>query len=161
MPRGFGGKVTWGGRVKAMVLFRWVKVYGRCCGGEGKKGGKMGYGSLGFLRFRVNKRFKLITKSVLEVTRTEGNDGIITVNVIPPDHVDEVPVVELNQHDDVPVVPEPVLEDENEPKLTYPYEEMDPLNPSPPASESEPDDEIKVEKSIEHKDETVPASVHE
>ncbi|GJX91911.1 hypothetical protein Tco_0345237 [Tanacetum coccineum] len=39
---------------------------------------------------------------------------IITVNVIPPDHVDDVPVVEPNQHDDVPVVPEPVLVDEDE-----------------------------------------------
>nr|GEX79801.1 putative reverse transcriptase domain-containing protein [Tanacetum cinerariifolium] len=63
------------------------------------------------------------------------------VNVIPPDHVDDLPVVEPNQHDEVPVVPEPVLkdenedpeeeeymevdieEDDNEPKLTYPYEE--------------------------------------
>ncbi|GJZ05253.1 hypothetical protein Tco_0538528 [Tanacetum coccineum] len=95
------------------------------------------------------------------------------VNVIPPDHVDDVPVVEPNQHDDVPVVPEPVLvdededpeedefeeeedpqeeeddmevdieEDENEPELTYPYEEVDPLNPPPPASESEPEDVIE------------------
>ncbi|GJX76417.1 hypothetical protein Tco_0323228 [Tanacetum coccineum] len=95
------------------------------------------------------------------------------VNVIPPDHVDDVPVVEPNQHDDVPVVPEPVLvdededpeedefeeeedpqeeeddmevdieEDENEPELTYPYEEVDPLNPPPPASESEPEDAIE------------------
>nr|GFA25606.1 hypothetical protein [Tanacetum cinerariifolium] len=102
-----------------------------------------------------------------------------------------VPVVELNQHDDVLVVPEPVLvdkdedpeedefekkedpqekeddmevdikEDGNEPKLTYPYEEVDPLNPPPPASESEPEDAIKVENPIEHEDETVPASVHE
>nr|GEU72268.1 putative ribonuclease H-like domain-containing protein [Tanacetum cinerariifolium] len=116
---------------------------------------------------------------------------IIMVNIIPPDHVDEVPVVESNQHDDVPVVPELVLmdedkdpkedefeeeedpqgeeddmeidieEDENEPELTYPYEEVDPLNPSPSASESEPDDEIEVENPIEHEDETVPASVHE
>nr|GEV27766.1 reverse transcriptase domain-containing protein [Tanacetum cinerariifolium] len=84
------------------------------------------------------------------------------VNVIPPDHVDDVPVVEPNQHDDVLVVPEPVLvdededpksdefeeeedpqeeeddmevdikEDKNEPELTYPYEEMDPLNPPSP-----------------------------
>nr|GEW34242.1 hypothetical protein [Tanacetum cinerariifolium] len=38
----------------------------------------------------------------------------VLMNVIPPDHVDDVPVVELNQHDDVPVVPEPVLEDEDE-----------------------------------------------
>ncbi|GJU70607.1 hypothetical protein Tco_1256866 [Tanacetum coccineum] len=75
------------------------------------------------------------------------------VNVIPPDHVDDVPVVEPNQHDDVPVIPELVLvdededpeeeefeeeeepqeeeddmevdieEDENEPELRYPYEE--------------------------------------
>nr|GEV70032.1 hypothetical protein [Tanacetum cinerariifolium] len=44
MPHGFGSRVTWGGRVRAMVLFRWVKVYGRCCGGEGKKGGKRGCG---------------------------------------------------------------------------------------------------------------------
>nr|GFB68742.1 hypothetical protein [Tanacetum cinerariifolium] len=36
------------------------------------------------------------------------------LNVIPPDHVDDVPVVELNQHDDVPVVPDPVLVDEDE-----------------------------------------------
>ncbi|GJU47227.1 putative reverse transcriptase domain-containing protein [Tanacetum coccineum] len=110
---------------------------------------------------------------------------IIMVNVIPPNHVDNVPVVEPNQHDDVYVVPEPVLvdededpeeeefkeeedddmevdieEDENEPKLTYPYEEMDPLNPLPPASESEPEDVTKAKNTIEHKDETVPASVH-
>ncbi|GJR09219.1 putative reverse transcriptase domain-containing protein [Tanacetum coccineum] len=116
---------------------------------------------------------------------------IIMVNVIPPDHDHDVPVVEPNQHDDALVVPEPVLEDEdedpeedefeeeedpqededdmeidieedeNEPELTYPYEEVDPLNPPPPASESEPDDEIEVENPIEHEDETVPVSVYE
>ncbi|GJX09175.1 hypothetical protein Tco_0199034 [Tanacetum coccineum] len=93
-------------------------------------------------------------------------------------------------HDDVPVVPEPVLkdedkdpeeeefeeeeepqeeddmevdikEDENKPELTYPNEEVDPLNPPPPAFESEPEDVIEVENTIEHKDGTVPASVHE
>ncbi|GJT45536.1 hypothetical protein Tco_0954251, partial [Tanacetum coccineum] len=115
---------------------------------------------------------------------------IIMVNVIPPDHVDDVPVVELNQHDDVPVVPEPVLVDEdkdpdeeefeeeeepqeeeddmevdieeyeNEPELTYPYEEVDSLNPPPPASESEPEDVTEAQNLIKHKDETVPASVH-
>ncbi|GKD89471.1 hypothetical protein Tco_1364978, partial [Tanacetum coccineum] len=113
------------------------------------------------------------------------------VNVIPPDHVDDVHVVEPNQHDDVLVVPEPVLVDEdedpkedkfkeeedpqeeeddmevdikevgNEPELTYPYEEMDPLNPPPPASESEPKDVNEVENTIESEDKTVPASVHE
>ncbi|GJS64385.1 hypothetical protein Tco_0678949 [Tanacetum coccineum] len=54
-----------------------------------------------------------------------------------------------------------IEEDENEPELTYHYEEVDPLNPTPPASESEPDDKIKVEDAIESEDETVPASVHE
>nr|GEY08069.1 hypothetical protein [Tanacetum cinerariifolium] len=53
-----------------------------------------------------------------------------------------------------------IEEDENEPEMTYTYEEIDPLNLSPPASESKPDDEIKVENPIEHEDETVPASVH-
>ncbi|GJW65367.1 hypothetical protein Tco_0117251 [Tanacetum coccineum] len=49
----------------------------------------------------------------------------------------------------------------NEPELTYPYEEVDPLNPLPPASDSEPEDVIEVEDMIESEDETVPASVHE
>nr|GFA53569.1 hypothetical protein [Tanacetum cinerariifolium] len=104
--------------------------------------------------------------------------------------MDDVPVVEPNQHDDVPIVPEPVLvdedeeskedkfkdeedpqeeddmevdikEDENEPELTYPYEEMDHLNPPPPASESKPEDAIEVDNPIKHEDETIPASVHE
>nr|GFB06052.1 hypothetical protein [Tanacetum cinerariifolium] len=83
------------------------------------------------------------------------------VNVIPPDHVDEVFIVKPNQHEDVPVVPEPVLEDENKPELTYPYEEVDTFNPPPPAFEFEPDDEIEVENPIEHEDESVPASVNE
>nr|GEX82566.1 hypothetical protein [Tanacetum cinerariifolium] len=54
-----------------------------------------------------------------------------------------------------------IEEDKNEPKLTYPYEEVDPLNPSPSAFESDPDDEIEVENLIEYEDETVPANVHE
>ncbi|GKE53867.1 hypothetical protein Tco_1489023, partial [Tanacetum coccineum] len=113
------------------------------------------------------------------------------VNEIPLNCVDDVPVVELNQHDDVPVVLEHVLEDEdedpkedefeeeedpqekeddmeidieedeNEPKLTHPYEEVDSLNPPPPAFESELDDEIGVENLIEHEDETIPVSVYE
>ncbi|GJS73119.1 hypothetical protein Tco_0705960 [Tanacetum coccineum] len=54
-----------------------------------------------------------------------------------------------------------IMEDENEPELTYPYEEVDHLNPPPPAFESKPDDEIEVEDAVESKDETIPASVHE
>ncbi|GKE84543.1 hypothetical protein Tco_1558285, partial [Tanacetum coccineum] len=113
------------------------------------------------------------------------------VNVIPPNHDHDVPVVEPNQHDDVPVVPEPILEDEdkdpeedkfeeeedpqededdmevdieedeNKPELTYPYEETDSLNPPPPASESEHDNEIEVENPIEYEDKTIPISVYE
>nr|GEW12417.1 putative reverse transcriptase domain-containing protein [Tanacetum cinerariifolium] len=106
-----------------------------------------------------------------KATKAEGNDGsnvirgecyrvIIMVNVIPPDYVDGVPVCEPNQHDDVHAVHEPILEDENEPELTYPYEEVNPLNPLLPASESKPDDEIEFENPIEHEDETIPAIVH-
>ncbi|GKB60709.1 hypothetical protein Tco_0916895, partial [Tanacetum coccineum] len=54
-----------------------------------------------------------------------------------------------------------IKEDENEPELAYPYEEVDPFNPLPHASKSEPEDVIEVEDSVEPKDETVPASVHE
>ncbi|GKE36909.1 hypothetical protein Tco_1460314 [Tanacetum coccineum] len=105
--------------------------------------------------------------------------------------MDDVPIVEPNQHDDVPIDLEHVLvdkdedpeedefekeedpqeeeddmevyieEDKNEPELTYPYEEVDPLIPPPPISESESEDAIEVENPIEHEDETVPASVHE
>ncbi|GJZ46421.1 hypothetical protein Tco_0594017 [Tanacetum coccineum] len=52
-------------------------------------------------------------------------------------------------------------EDENESELTFPYEETDPLNPPPPASDLEPEDVIEVENTVELEDETVPASVHE
>ncbi|GJS97501.1 hypothetical protein Tco_0804469 [Tanacetum coccineum] len=48
---------------------------------------------------------------------------IIMVNVIPPDHVDDVPVVEPNQHDDVPDVPDPVLVDEGEDPEEEEFEE--------------------------------------
>nr|GFA20192.1 hypothetical protein [Tanacetum cinerariifolium] len=54
-----------------------------------------------------------------------------------------------------------IEEDENEPKMTYPYEEMDPLNPPSPAFKSKLDDEIEVENPVEQEDKTVPACVHE
>ncbi|GJS29624.1 hypothetical protein Tco_0490244 [Tanacetum coccineum] len=52
-----------------------------------------------------------------------------------------------------------IEEDKNEPELTYPYEEVDPLNPPPPASDSEPEDVIDIKDMVEPEDETVPASV--
>ncbi|GKA07642.1 putative reverse transcriptase domain-containing protein [Tanacetum coccineum] len=54
-----------------------------------------------------------------------------------------------------------IEEDENEPELTYPYEEVDPLNPPPLASKSEPDNEIEIDNPIENEDETIPVSVYE
>ncbi|GJZ47388.1 hypothetical protein Tco_0601220 [Tanacetum coccineum] len=54
-----------------------------------------------------------------------------------------------------------IEEDVNEPELTYPYEEVDPLNPLPPASKSRPEDVIEVKNPIKHEDKTIPASVHE
>ncbi|GKF03838.1 hypothetical protein Tco_0034506, partial [Tanacetum coccineum] len=124
------------------------------------------------------------------VTEWYQEPKIIMENVIPPDHVDDLPVVEPNQPDAALVIPEPVLvdededleeeefeeeeepqeeedmdidgeEDKNEPELTFPYEEADPLNPPPPASDSEPEDVIEVEDTVEPEDETVSASVHE
>ncbi|GJX08895.1 hypothetical protein Tco_0198754 [Tanacetum coccineum] len=140
----------------------------------------------------VVRRDAPVTRAPYRLAPSEMKKLTITmVNEIPPDHVDDVPVVEPNQHDDVPVVPEPVLvdedegpeedefkeeedpqeeeddmeidieEDENKPELAYPYEEVDHLNPPPPASESELDNEIEVENPIEHEDETVPVSIYE
>ncbi|GKD69410.1 hypothetical protein Tco_1323500 [Tanacetum coccineum] len=62
------------------------------------------------------------------------------VNVIPPDHVDDVPVVEPNQHDGVPIVPETVLEDEDE----YPEEEE--LEEEEEPQEEEDDMEVDTEE---------------
>nr|GEV06317.1 putative reverse transcriptase domain-containing protein [Tanacetum cinerariifolium] len=105
------------------------------------------------------------------------------------DHVDDLPSVEPNQNNDVPLVLEHVLvdededpeeeefekeeepqeeeddmevdieEDKNEPELTYPYEEVDPLNTPPPTSESKPEDVIEVKSTVESEDDTVSASM--
>nr|GEW08431.1 hypothetical protein [Tanacetum cinerariifolium] len=111
-------------------------------------------------------------------------------NIIPPDHVDDLLVVEPNQPDVVPIIPEPILvdededleeeefkeeeelqkvedmdiydkEDENDPELTFPYEEVDPLNSPPPASDSNSEYVIDVEDTVEPDDEIVSTSVHE
>ncbi|GKF42259.1 hypothetical protein Tco_0125601, partial [Tanacetum coccineum] len=54
-------------------------------------------------------------------------------------HVDDVPVVETNQHDDVLVVPEPVLEDEDEDPKEEEFEEED-----EPQEEKEEDMEVDI-----------------
>ncbi|GKC85978.1 hypothetical protein Tco_1141695, partial [Tanacetum coccineum] len=91
------------------------------------------------------------------------NPRIIMVNIIPPDHVDDAPVVEPNQHDDVPVVPEPVLVDEDEDQEEEEFEEEE--EPQEEEDDMEVDveeDENKSELTYPYEeDEIVPASVHE
>ncbi|GJT65271.1 hypothetical protein Tco_1016751 [Tanacetum coccineum] len=53
-----------------------------------------------------------------------------------------------------------IREEENEPELTFPNKEVDPLNPSPPASNLKSEDVVEVEDMVKPKDETVPNSVH-
>ncbi|GJZ65989.1 hypothetical protein Tco_0622685 [Tanacetum coccineum] len=112
------------------------------------------------------------------------------VNVFPPDHVNDIPEVEPNQPEPALVdeneepkeeeefedeeefeeeepqeeeedVEVDIEEEENEPELIFPYVEVDPLNPPPPASDSESEDVVEVEDMVEPEDETVPNSVHE
>ncbi|GKA65273.1 hypothetical protein Tco_0764980 [Tanacetum coccineum] len=54
-----------------------------------------------------------------------------------------------------------IEEEENESELIFPYVESDPLNPSPPAPDSEFEDVVEVEDTIKPEDETVLNSVHE
>nr|GEU48302.1 hypothetical protein [Tanacetum cinerariifolium] len=62
------------------------------------------------------------------------------VNELPPNHVDDVPVVEPNKHDNVSIVLEPVLVDEDEdPKKDEFEEEEDP-------QEEEDDMEVDIEE---------------
>nr|GEV42884.1 reverse transcriptase domain-containing protein [Tanacetum cinerariifolium] len=83
------------------------------------------------------------------------------VNVIPPNHVDDVPVVEPDQHDDVPIIPEPVIVDEDEDPEEDEFEEEEDPQEEEDDMESKPEDAMEVENPIEYEDETVPASVHE
>ncbi|GJV69323.1 hypothetical protein Tco_1484832 [Tanacetum coccineum] len=48
------------------------------------------------------------------VTEWYQEPKIIMANIIPPEHVDDLPVVEPNQPDVVPAIPEPVLVDKDE-----------------------------------------------
>nr|GEY78902.1 hypothetical protein [Tanacetum cinerariifolium] len=83
------------------------------------------------------------------------------MNVIPLDHVDDVPVLEPNQHDDVLVILEPVLVDEDEDPEEDEFKEEEDPQEEEDDMESEPEDAIEVENPIEHEDEIVPASVCE
>nr|GEV73737.1 hypothetical protein [Tanacetum cinerariifolium] len=52
-------------------------------------------------------------------------------------------------------------DEENEPEMIFPYVEADPLNPSPPAPDSESEYVVEVEDKVEPEDETVLNNVHE
>ncbi|GKE36422.1 hypothetical protein Tco_1459827 [Tanacetum coccineum] len=73
------------------------------------------------------------------------------VKVIPPDNVDDVPVVEPNQHDDVHVVPEPVLVDENEDP-----EEEEEFKEEEEPQEEEDDMEVDIEENENEPELTYP-----
>ncbi|GJS12327.1 hypothetical protein Tco_0369123 [Tanacetum coccineum] len=75
--------------------------------------------------------------------------------------MDDVPVVKPNQHDDVPVDPEPVLVDEDEDPEEDEFEEEEDPQKEEDDMESELDDEIDVEDAVEPKIETNPVSVYE
>nr|GEX37114.1 hypothetical protein [Tanacetum cinerariifolium] len=62
MPHRFGSRVTWGGQVKVLALFRWVKVYGSMLWGREGFGGKRGWALLGAVR-----AFGLWQKSQIEL----------------------------------------------------------------------------------------------
>ncbi|GKC79149.1 hypothetical protein Tco_1129923 [Tanacetum coccineum] len=108
---------------------------------------------------------------------------------ISPDHVNDLPKVESNQPEPALVneneEPEEeeefkddeefeegepqeeeydmevdIEEEENEPDLIFPYVKAGPLNPQPPAPNSEFEDVVEVEDMVEPEDETVPNSVH-
>nr|GEY30087.1 hypothetical protein [Tanacetum cinerariifolium] len=86
------------------------------------------------------------------------------VNVIPPDHVDDVPVVEPNQHDDVLVVPEHVLVMKTRTQKKKNLRKKKILKKNKKTiwkSTSKKMRMSQTENPIEPEDETVPASVHE
>ncbi|GKB57738.1 ribonuclease H-like domain-containing protein, partial [Tanacetum coccineum] len=72
---------------------------------------------------------------------------IIMVNVIPPDHVNDVPIVEPNQHADVPIILEPVLVDEDEDPKEKEFEEEFEEEEEPQEEEDDMDVDIEEDKN--------------
>ncbi|GJZ41081.1 hypothetical protein Tco_0587967 [Tanacetum coccineum] len=60
---------------------------------------------------------------LISAAQSDALFGRVLQSVRPPDHVDDVPVVEPNQHDDVLVDPEPILVDEDEDPEEEEFEE--------------------------------------
>ncbi|GJY79761.1 hypothetical protein Tco_0485562 [Tanacetum coccineum] len=100
----------------------------------------------------------MLKKFELEDSKPTKTPMSTEIKLTKDDEADSVDSSKYREEDDDMKVD--IEEDENELELTYPYEEVDPLNPPPPASDSEPEDVIEVEDTIESEDETVPDSVH-
>ncbi|GKC92983.1 hypothetical protein Tco_1158425 [Tanacetum coccineum] len=85
--------------------------------------------------------------------RQDSSLPLITCKIIMENvnHDDEVPVIELNQHNDVLVVPEPVLEDEDEDpeEEEFEVEEEDP-------QEEEDDMEVDIKEDENEPELTCP-----
>ncbi|GKA51133.1 putative reverse transcriptase domain-containing protein [Tanacetum coccineum] len=99
--------------------------------------------------FILGTSFLTTAKAIIKFDN--HNSKIITVNVIPLDHVDDVPVVEPNQHDDVPVVPEPILADEEENLEEEEFEVEE-----EPQEEEEDDMEVDIEEDENEPELTYP-----
>nr|GEV30357.1 hypothetical protein [Tanacetum cinerariifolium] len=112
------------------------------------------------------------------------------VNVFLPDYVDDLPEVEPNQPEPALVdenkepkeeeefkdeeefeeeepqeeeedIEVDIEEEKNDPELIFPYVEADPLNPPPTTSDSESEDVVEGEDTVDLEDKTVLNSVHE
>nr|GEY74273.1 reverse transcriptase domain-containing protein [Tanacetum cinerariifolium] len=158
---GSGGEVmSWvsgGEGWKAGIVGLWSLEGKVVCGVNStllKRAGDDTIWSLGFLQGRGYdaKLIALVDLDLLlKVTEVEGDDGVECCVFVEP-----------NQHDDVPVDPEPFLVDEDkDPKEDEFEEEEDP-------QEEEDDMEVDIEKDENdleltyhyEEDETIPASVH-
>ncbi|GJS26699.1 hypothetical protein Tco_0487319 [Tanacetum coccineum] len=70
--------------------------------------------------FKNSQSFETLTPQKGFKTRASN---IIMANIIPPNHVDDLPIVKPNQPDVVPVIPEHVLVDENKDPEEEEFEE--------------------------------------
>ncbi|GJS80639.1 putative reverse transcriptase domain-containing protein [Tanacetum coccineum] len=141
--------------------------------GKSRCGDCIGARSLGVVSL-VSKAYGYVGRyscgNVLIVGVSEWLHGrqcviILVYDGIPTDLVDDVPVEDEFMEEEDPQEEDMIIgifiHCWKIPEVDGVREEVDPLNPPPPASESEPDDEIEIENPIEHEDETVPVSVYE
>nr|GEZ84471.1 reverse transcriptase domain-containing protein [Tanacetum cinerariifolium] len=91
MPHGFGSRVTWGGRVKVLALFRWVKVYGSMLWGreEVELNDLPPYLEYAFLEgddmlpIRISKDLSVEEKTALIMILKSHNSWVSPVHCVP------------------------------------------------------------------------------